>query len=107
MHEGDVSESSGLLAHLRWASRLLTLTPNSKPQVPPPSEPETRLSPEHSKFAARMTQPFAQQPDPRIPQGVVGQIKLRQGLADAQGGSKMLTSFGCEATAIQPVEDSG
>ena len=54
-----------------------------------------------------MTQPFAQQPDPRIPQGVVGQIKLRQGLADAQGRSKMLTSFGCEATAIQPVEDSG
>ena len=57
------------------------------------------------KFAAGMTQSFAEQPDPCIPQGIVGQIKLPQGLAHPEGRRKILTSFGSEATAIQPVED--
>lgn len=63
------------------------------------------LSPEDSKFAARMAQPLAQQPDPCVPQDVVGQIKLCQGLVDPQHGREILASFGCEPTAVQPVQN--
>lgn len=57
------------------------------------------------KFAARMTQPLAEKPDTAVPQGVMGQIKLPKGLVDPEGERQILTSFGCEATAIQPVGD--
>jgi hypothetical protein len=70
-------------------------------------KPRHHLSPEDSKFAAGVSQPPAQQPDTCVPQGIVGQIKFSECLVGPQGGRKILTSFGCEATAVQPVEDSG
>lgn len=106
-HEGNVSTFSSLFVQPHRGPRSLTLTPTSEPHALHPSEPETRLSPEDLKFAAGMTQPLAEQPDPGVPQGVVGQIKLPQGLADPEGGRKILTSFGCEAAAIQPAGDKG
>ena len=52
-----------------------------------------------------MAQPLAQQPDTCVPQGVVGQIKVCEGLVDAQGRGNVLTSFAREAAAVQPAED--
>ena len=105
MHEGNISKFAGFSVPPSCGSQSLTLTPSSRPHALPPSEPETRLSPEDLKFAAGMTQALAEQPDAGVPQGVVGQIKLPQGLADSKRGRKFLTSFGCEAAAIQPEED--
>lgn len=68
-----------------------------------PPRARNHLSPEDSKFATRMTQPLAQQPDTSVAQGVVGQIKLCQGLVDPQGGRKIFRGFGSEATTVQPV----
>lgn len=70
-----------------------------------PPRARNHLSPEDSKFAARVTQPLAQQPDAGVAQGVIGQIKLYQGLVDPQDGRKIFRGFGCEATTVQPVED--
>lgn len=58
--------------------------------------------PEDSEFAARVAQPLAQQPDTCVSQGVVGQIKVCEGLVDAQGRRNVLTSFACEAAAVEP-----
>ena len=52
-----------------------------------------------------MAQPLAQQPGTCVPQGVVGQIKVCEGLVDAQGRRNVLTSFAREAAAVQLVED--
>ena len=52
-----------------------------------------------------MAQPLAQQPDTCVSQGVVGQIKVCEGRVDAQGRRNVLTSFACEAAAVEPVED--
>ena len=86
-------------------TRLSTLSPDLKPWVPSLTRGRDHLSPEDSEFAARVAQPLAQQPDTCVPQGVVGQIKVCEGLVDTQGRRNVLTSFACEAAAVEPVED--
>lgn len=91
---------------IQTGSQLLTLSPSPSP-MRPSSRPRNPLSPEDSEFAAGLTQALAQQPHTRVPQGVVGQVKLCQGLLGPQRGRQILTSSGCETTAIQPVEEKG
>lgn len=85
----------------------LVIDLHSQLQAPHPasSRATNSLSPEDPKFAARMTQRLAQQPDTGVTQGIVGQIELCQRLVDPQGRRKILTSSGSEATAVQPVKD--
>jgi hypothetical protein len=52
-----------------------------------------------------MPQPLAQQTDTCVPQSIIGQIKLMQGLADSQDRRKVLTCFGGESAVVQPAED--